>query len=183
MNANKSHIRNIVLILSLITLAFLIFFSPNQNEEKNKSFEEKVIDAIEFDPINEVTIKNIFLLDDFEDGYICVALDNEDRMVFSYIEKDKRNEDKLVGKAAVFGSNESYVNNINPLKIFKVPLINFSQYTFYFGCCRSSKFKKILVNGESPKVYNIDVMISKRVYKLSLWFSISKHKPIVEYAK
>lgn len=178
----KSFIGLIIIGVVALMWAVCLKYSPSGDYELSKPSFENEVDALEYDIFENSDLRKKVLLEEFEQGYIFLGIDNEDCLVIDYYERNKKDKSKFESKSYRCATCRIFVENTDPLKIFKSVLVNFSSYSIYFGCCQSETFKNILVNGEKPNLYNRDITIEGKNYNVNFWFVLSESNPTVELA-
>ena len=176
----KKRIINTVLILLSAALLLTWMIDSMKSTNENMTLDQRIINILNESEMHEdFYVKEIALLEEFSDGYICVAVNKSNKLIFSYFVNDVLSDNGLAMKARLVSEPYNYINNSNPLKVYSFTMSNFDRRSIYFGCYKSDKVNNIGADGESIKQYKADVRISETVNELYFWFIISDKSPVL----
>lgn len=176
----KKRIVNIVLIL-LVIVCFAVwaidYFKMPSEELTLEQRVISVLDSSEMDSANAV--EKVCLLEKIDDGYMCVAVNKNGKLIFAYFVEDSFSDNGLAMKARLVTAPDSYVSNTDPLKVYSFTMSNLDSRSIYFGCYRSEMVSDINIDGKGVHQYKATVSIGGMDAELNFWFVISEKTPLL----
>lgn len=166
------------ILLVVLSLAFIFFTVAEKVSYSKLSFEEKILQEMNFDQIlDETSVDNIILLKEAEEGYFCVATSSEEELVnFGYI-KEKNDKLEFAGKS--FSSIPMIVHNEDPTAYLKTKILNFSDKNFYYGCFQHRDGLQLTVNDSEAEIHNFTLNYRGEEFNMDFWFVCSEKEPTV----
>lgn len=145
-----------------------------------KSEDDRIIDTINtgnmdsLDDVSELVYKR-----KVDDGIICIAVSNKGLLIVSYLKNERFSDTQynLLGRVTTEIGN--IISN-DPLSVTKMPIANFSKYSYYFGFCTSEKAKKLSIDGTVVETEKLSVKIGNKLYSGYFWFYKSDSEPTVQ---
>lgn len=145
-----------------------------------KSEDDRIIDTINtgnmdsLDDVSELVYKR-----KVDDGIICIAVSNKGLLIVSYLKNERFSDTQynLLGRVTTEIGN--IISN-DPLSVTKMPIANFSKYSYYFGFCTSEKAKKLSIDGTVFETEKLSVKIGNKLYSGYFWFYKSDSEPTVQ---
>lgn len=145
-----------------------------------KSEDDRIIDTINtgnmdsLDDVSELVYKR-----KVDDGIICIAVSNKGLLIVSYLKNERFSDTQynLLGRVTTEIGN--IISN-DPLSVTKMPIANFSKYSYYFGFCTSEKAKRLNVDGNVLETEKLSVKIGNKLYSGYFWFYKSDSEPTIQ---
>lgn len=145
-----------------------------------KSEDDRIIDTINtgnmdsLDDVSELVYKR-----EVDDGIICIAVSNKGLLIVSYLKNERFSDTQynLLGRVTTEIGN--IISN-DPLSVTKMPIANFSKYSYYFGFCTSEKAKRLNVDGNVLETDKLSVKIDNKLYSGYFWFYKSDSEPTIQ---
>ena len=177
MKTKKSKL-TIAVILAVLAAAFVYMETREYIEKRDATFEDKILECMNFDTAFGGEIDRIDFITEALGGYIGVGSSTKDGLLnFVYIEDDGGSL-ALSGKTTV--SAEVFIYNDDFETAKRVKIANrYSESHIYFNCYPHKDGLVPYVDGTKVTVYNFDITFGKKTYNMDFWFTKSENPPTV----
>lgn len=172
--------KKILLVIFLICSVYFVFSIIHDKVSYSElSFEEKILEIMNFDEISGTkNVDNIVLLTEVDGGYFCVATASGDETVhFGYI-IEENGKLEFAGKS--FSSLPMIVFNQNPAEFLRTSILNFSKNDFYYGCYQHKDGVNLVINNSEAVIYNFTLNYSGKDYNMDFWLVCSENEPDIK---
>ncbi len=167
-----------LVILIVCALMFVYFAVDEKLTNNNMSFDEKVLEIMNFDELSGTkNVDNIAFIAEVDDGYFCVGTASKEETVhFGYI-KEKNGKLEFAGKS--FSSLPMIVYNEDPTYFLRTKILNISDKNFYYGCYQHKDDIKVIVDNNEVDIHNFQLMYKDEEFNMDFWFVSSEKEPNV----
>lgn len=145
-----------------------------------KSEDDRIIDTINTGNMDSLEdVSELVYKRKVDDGIICIAVSNKGLLIVSYLKNERFSDTQynLLGRVTTEIGN--IISN-DPLSVTKMPIANFSKYSYYFGFCTSEKAKRLNVDGTVFENERLSVKIGNKLYSGYFWFYKSDSEPTIQ---
>lgn len=177
-SGKKKRVVNIALILLVIVCFAVWAIDYFKTPGEEPTLEQRVISVLDGSEIDSAyAVGKVCLLEKYDDGYMCVAVNKSGRLIFAYFVDDSFSDEGLAMKARLVTAPDSYVSNTDPLKVYSFTMSNLDSRRIYFGCYRSDTVADINIDGKEVNQVKTTVNIGGMDVELNFWFVISEKSP------